>query len=103
MYGHIILFEPSGTIEEPPRLFLVAHLALQVAPPGGVGFPVLPLILIPVPARVLIVPLWAWRGVSALLPHWALEGPIINPRRSYPNLPLGYQPYMAELCYPYIP
>ena len=43
----ISLSEPSGTIEEPPRLFLVAHLALKVTPPGGVGFPVLPLILTP--------------------------------------------------------
>ena len=28
MYGHIILFEPSGIIEEPPRIFLEVLLAL---------------------------------------------------------------------------
>ena len=60
-------------------------------------FPYILSSLIPVPARDLIGLYKGLAGGISLGPNWALLLPLFIIGRPYPNLPLGYQPYRAEL------
>ena len=95
-----VISEPSGILSRNPLALFGNPAGPSAGTCRGVGFLVLPLILNPVPCPGPYAPIWAWQGVISryqIGPNWALVIPLFNPGRPYPNLPLGYQPYRAEL------